>query len=253
MAKKAKYYVVWQGVEPGIYRSWTECEAQVKGFAGAVYKSFDTEEEAEEAFYSSPTVYIAHPQSSHEGRGRGNKAERSNEVACGDEKAASPDATPRSVSVDKCVAPPDYRHDTVLPLPPEVEANALAVDAACSGNPGRMEYRGIYLKTGQIVFHFGPAFATNNIGEFLAIVHAIGLLKKQGTPLTIYSDSRNALLWVRARKCKTQLARTSRTEPIYQLIERAEKFLAANGTAGCTLKKWETSRWGEIPADFGRK
>lgn len=249
MAKKAKYYVVWQGAEPGIYRSWTECEAQVKGVAGAVYKSFDTEEEAEEAFYSAPEAYIkkggAPPQPSPEGRGR-----NAGKSCSGVHTAPS---AARSVSVDKCVAPPDYRTDTVLPLPPEVEANALAVDAACSGNPGRMEYRGVYLKTGQVVFHYGPAYATNNIGEFLAIVHAIALLKKQGTPLTIYSDSHNALLWVRGRKCKTQLARTARTEPIYQLIERAEQFLTANGTAGCKLKKWETQRWGEIPADFGRK
>lgn len=252
MAKKAKYYVVWQGAEPGIYRSWTECEAQVKGFAGAVYKSFDTEEEAEEAFYSAPEAYIkptATPQPYSAGRELG--AAKTNATAA-TTTGTSP-STARSVSVEKCVAPPDYRHDTVLPLPPEVEANALAVDAACSGNPGRMEYRGVYLKTGQVVFHFGPAYATNNIGEFLAIVHAIALLKKQGTPLTVYSDSHNALLWVRSRKCKTKLARNARTEPIYQLIERAEQFLTANGTAGCKLKKWETSRWGEIPADFGRK
>jgi hypothetical protein len=52
--------------------------------------------------------------------------------------------------------PPDYRHDTVLPLPMEVTANAWAVDAACSGNPGPMEYQAIDLATGAQVFHFGP-------------------------------------------------------------------------------------------------
>ena len=76
--------------------------------------------------------------------------------------------------------PPDYRHDTVLPLHPDVLANAWAVDAACSGNPGPMEYQCIDLATGAQVFHFGPIHGTNNIGEFLAIVHALALMEKQG-------------------------------------------------------------------------
>ena len=49
--------------------------------------------------------------------------------------------------------PPDWRHDTVLPLPPEVTAQAWAVDAACSGNPGPMEYQAIDLATGDQIFH----------------------------------------------------------------------------------------------------
>ena len=91
--------------------------------------------------------------------------------------------------------PPDYRHDTVLPLPMEVTANAWAVDAACSGNPGPMEYQAIDLATGAQVFHFGPVHGTNNIGEFLAIVHALALLDKQGIEgKTIYSTTNRATL-----------------------------------------------------------
>lgn len=142
---------------------------------------------------------------------------------------------------------------SLLHLPPEVTPDALAVDAACSGNPGKMEYRGVYLKTGQVVFHYGPVYGTNNIGEFLAIVHALALLKKMGTPLTIYSDSRNALLWVKKKKCRTTLARTPRTEQLYQMIERAERWLQTNTYSEMPLRKWETAQWGEIPADFGRK
>ena len=115
--------------------------------------------------------------------------------------------------------PPDYRHDTVLPLPMEVTANAWAVDAACSGNPGPMEYQAIDLATGAQVFHFGPVHGTNNIGEFLAIVHALALLDKQGIEgKTIYSDSHNAILWVQKRQCKTKLERTPQTEQLYQII-----------------------------------
>jgi ribonuclease HI len=219
---KKKYYVVWHGVEPGIYNSWPKCQEQIKGFEGALYKSFDSEEEAEEAYHSSPYLYIK---------------PRNSEAA---EKK------------DKLQNPPSNRTDTVLPLPLEVKAEALAVDAACSGNPGPMEYRGVYLKTGQEVFHYGPVHGTNNIGEFLAIVHGLALLKQKGAAMTIYSDSRNAMLWVKNKKCKTKLERTAKTEQLFQLIERAELWLKEN-THNIPLLKWETEKWGEIPADFGRK
>ena len=149
--------------------------------------------------------------------------------------------------------PPDYRHDTVLPLPMEVRADAWAVDAACSGNPGPMEYQAIDLATGARVFHFGPMKGTNNIGEFLAIVHALALMQQQGLhDKTIYSDSYNAILWVKKRQCKTKLERTPETEPLYQIIARAERWLQTHQWHNPIIK-WETKLWGEVPADFGRK
>ena len=149
--------------------------------------------------------------------------------------------------------PPDYRHDTVLPLPMEGVADAWAVDAACSGNPGPMEYQGIDLATGQRVFHFGPMKGTNNIGEFLAIVHALALCWQRGLhQKTIYSDSYNAILWVNKRKCKTKLERTPQTEALFPIIERAERWLLTHDYRNPVVK-WETQRWGEVPADFGRK
>ena len=148
--------------------------------------------------------------------------------------------------------PPDYRNDTVLPLPMQVTANAWAVDAACSGNPGRMEYQGIDLATGQQIFHYGPTHGTNNIGEFLAIVHALALMEKTGVRKTIYSDSRNAIIWVQKCRCKTTLERTPQTEQLHQIIGRAENWLRTH-TFRVPIVKWETSEWGEIPADFGRK
>lgn len=149
--------------------------------------------------------------------------------------------------------PPDYRNDTVLPLPPEVKANAWAVDAACSGNPGKMEYRGVDLATGQQIFHFGPIKGTNNIGEFLAIVHALALFEKQGIKdKVIYSDSYNAILWVNKKKCKTTLAREAATEQALNMVERAEFWLRTH-IYTIPIIKWETGKWGEIPADFGRK
>lgn len=132
-------------------------------------------------------------------------------------------------------------------------ASAWAVDAACSGNPGPMEYRGIDLATGAEIFHFGPVHGTNNVGEFLAIVHALALLWKQGdTQKTIYSDSYNAILWVKKKQCKTKLKRTPQTEQLYQIISRAEQWLKTHAYRN-PIVKWETAEWGEIPADFGRK
>jgi ribonuclease HI len=149
--------------------------------------------------------------------------------------------------------PPDYRHDTVLPLHPDVLANAWAVDAACSGNPGPMEYQCIDLATGAQVFHFGPIHGTNNIGEFLAIVHALALMEKQGIKdKVIYSDSHTAILWVKKKQCKTKLEHNNETKPLFDIIRRAETWLRGHNIQ-VEIIKWETSRWGEIPADFGRK
>ena len=204
---KKRYYVVWNGLVPGIYNTWDECQTQIKGVKQALYKSFATRDEAERAYNGSPYQYIF--------------AEKKENKA-------------------------------VAEIPSFVHRNALAVDAACSGNPGQMEYRGVYLATGEEIFHFGPIMGTNNIGEFLAIVHALALLKKQQSHIPIYSDSRNALLWIKQKKCKTKLERYADTEEVFQMIERAEKWLQSNSYDN-TLIKWETSQWGEIPADFGRK
>ena len=134
-------------------------------------------------------------------------------------------------------------------LPPSVIADSLSVDAACSGNPGKMEYRGV---TGQEIFHFGPVYGTNNNGEFLAIVHGLALLKQKNLNMPIYSDSRNAILWIKQKKCKTKLAPNAANAPIFDLIARAERWLHTHVYANAIIK-WDTEKWGEIPADFGRK
>jgi ribonuclease HI len=135
----------------------------------------------------------------------------------------------------------------------EAPTGAWAVDAACSGNPGPMEYQAIDLQTGARIFHFGPMHGTNNIGEFLAIVHALALMEKQGiTNKVIYSDSRNAIIWVQKKQCKTKLERNAQTEQLFQIIFRAEMWLRTH-TFRVPILKWDTQNWGEIPADFGRK
>jgi Predicted double-stranded RNA/RNA-DNA hybrid binding protein len=135
----------------------------------------------------------------------------------------------------------------------EIISNSLAVDAACSGNPGVMEYRGVYTATGEEIFR-SPIFeqGTNNIGEFLAIVHGLALLKKQNSGIPIYSDSVNAMKWVKEKKCKTKLKPIKENNDLFDIINRAETWLQNNSYSTLILK-WETRDWGEIPADFGRK
>jgi ribonuclease HI len=136
---------------------------------------------------------------------------------------------------------------------PRPSGHFIAVDAACSGNPGLMEYRGVWSETAQELFHQGPfPEGTNNIGEFLAVVHALALQLSKNTHFPIYSDSMNALAWIKKKKCNTKLVQTPANEPIFDLIDRAENWLETHSW-NIPLYKWETSSWGEIPADFGRK
>ncbi|MGB1216813.1 MAG: viroplasmin family protein [Saprospiraceae bacterium] len=132
--------------------------------------------------------------------------------------------------------------------------NTISVDAACSGNPGLMEYRGVITDTKEQIFIQGPfKYGTNNVGEFLALVHGLALLDKRGDYTTpIYSDSKIAMGWVRKGKCNTKLQRINSNEILFELIERGEAWLKKNKIKNPILK-WETKEWGEIPADFGRK
>ncbi|MEJ2585517.1 MAG: ribonuclease H family protein [Robiginitalea sp.] len=131
--------------------------------------------------------------------------------------------------------------------------NSIAVDAASSGNPGVMEYQGVDTRTGKKLFAQGPfPEGTNNIGEFLAIVHGLAYLKKRNSNRVIYSDSRTAIGWVRKKKCNTRLKESEKSRELFDLVRRAENWLR-NNSYTTPVVKWETRAWGEIPADFGRK
>ena len=224
MAKKQKYYVVWQGKLPGIYTSWDECKKQVQGVQGAQYKSFDTLAEAEAASrlpYNSVVVQNTR-------------------------NTPSTQNTPALVIDDNGMTAVREGVEN----PPILDA--LAVDAACSGNPGVMEYQGIYIPTRTRVFHYIAPKGTNNIGEFLAIVHGLSYLKKHHLNQIIYSDSVNAISWVRQKQCKSKLPEDPSTAELWDYIHRAENWLRTNSYT-TEIRKWDTDHWGEIPADFGRK
>lgn len=211
MAKKEKFYVVWEGHKPGIYTNWTDCKATITGYTGAKFKSFDSFDVAKKAFKGNYEDY--------KGTNKTKKTLTSEQLA-------------------KIGEPNLY---------------SIAVDAASSGNPGIMEYRGVDTQTKKQLFHQGPfPNGTNNIGEFLALVHGLAYLKQKNSDRIIYTDSRIAMGWVKQKACKTKLERTAKNKIMFDLVDRATQWLKKNKYT-TTIVKWETKAWGEIPADFGRK
>jgi len=155
---------------------------------------------------------------------------------------------PWSYSPKKTTATPAKRL-----LSGTIIADSICVDAACSGNPGNVEYQGVHTTTKEVLFHKGPlAYGTNNLGEFLAIIHGLAYLQQQNSSIPIYTDSMTALSWLRKRKASTTLARTARNDEIFTLLDQALAWLEVNAYSNQILK-WDTEHWGEIPADFGRR
>lgn len=139
------------------------------------------------------------------------------------------------------------------PLIGEPIPDSICVDAACSGNPGVLEYRGVDTKSGAELFRKGPfPEGTVNIGEFLALVHALAYLKQRNCNWPVYTDSRTALAWLRKKEIRTTLIRSPKNEALFDLTDRALKWIQTNSWPNRVIK-WETEYWGEIPADFGRK
>ncbi len=139
------------------------------------------------------------------------------------------------------------------PLVGEPIADSICVDAACSGNPGALEYRGVDTASGAELFRVGPyPEGTVNIGEFLAIVHALAYLKQRDSDWPVYSESRTAIAWLKKRAINTKLVVSDKNRELFNLVDRALSWLGNNSWENPVLK-WETGYWGEIPADFGRK
>jgi ribonuclease HI len=129
----------------------------------------------------------------------------------------------------------------------------ICVDAAFNGRTKVLEYRGVSLPEKQVIFSKGPfQNGTNNIGEFLGLVHALALCKQNNITEAIYTDSITALAWIREKHAKTTVDIARLNPELYQLVKRAEDWLR-NNTYSNKIHKWKTDVWGEIPADYGRK
>ncbi|MDR0368875.1 MAG: ribonuclease H family protein [Bacteroidales bacterium] len=206
---KKKYYVVWNGFQPGVFDTWEACKKQVEGFSSPKYKAFPNLEMATLAFEQGSEQHLV--KRDH----------------------------PIKMIMDGLYGYP------VFP--------SIAVDGACSGKTRLAEYQGVDAETKTLLFKKGPFMdGTNNVMEFLALVHALALCKQQNITVPVYSDSVNAMKWVKAKKAGTKLEKTAHNQVLFDLIARAEKWLQTN-TYTNEILKWQTQAWGEIPADFGRK
>jgi len=219
LAGKNKYYVVWKGAKPGIYSTWEECKLQTHGYKNPIFKSFGSLSEAETAYSDDYKKYT-------------------NSISKETDKAPSgsrPEKNQRMANAG-------------------IVNNSVAVDAACAGNPGLMEYQCVETISKKLIFHRGPfQDGTNNIGEFLGLVHILALLDKHGKyDVTVYTDSLIAMKWVKNKKAKTKMVKNNKNAILFEMIEKAEQWLSSHTVKNPVLK-WETEIWGEIPADFGRK
>lgn len=207
-----KVYVVWHGKETGVFTEWQKCKDSIHGFPGAKYKAFKSLETANKAFAEGYEL--------HWGQETKFESELSEEQL-------------------QIIGEPIYP--------------SISVDAAWNTATLRMEYQGVDTLTCIKIFHQGPfEEGTQNVGEFLAIVHALAHLKKQNSNIPIYSDSRNAIGWVQDKTHRSSLQRTDKNKKLFELLDRAVKWLKENEFENPVLK-WETKAWGENPADFGRK
>lgn len=215
MTSKRKFYVVWNGHSPGIYDSWEECKRQTEQFPGARYRAFDNQDAATRAFRGDP-----------------------------DEQKA----LLRSIAAHRNSETVNYE------AIPQINTDSIAVDGACSKNPGPMEYQGVDVKTGACIFHVGPLEdGTNNVAEYLAIIHALAWLDRTDNRHTVvYSDSRTAMAWLRNRGHKSSLKPTPANTKIMDMLRRADIWIRTHINHNPVLK-WDTESWGEIPADFNRK
>lgn len=210
-----KFYVVWEGLQPGIYDSWEDCKTQVDGYKGAQYRAYDSCEAATAAFRKKMDVE---------------------------------EMEFYKFLTKKREIRPNYAAN------PDIALNGLAVDAACDKNPGgNVEYQGVVVGTGERLFHVGPfPGGTNNIGEYIGIVHALAYLAQKGDQSTpIYTDSRTALSWVRRRHNRSTVELPPDSK-LKELLDRADRWIATHAWLN-PIYKWNTEEWGEIPADFGRK
>lgn len=216
---KQKYYVVWEGINPGVYETWAECQRQIEGYQQAKYKSYSSLEEAQQVFKEG--------WKKHWGIGKATKTKTQAKT----KSKISASSTPKE----------------------EIDYDSISVDVGTRGNPGPVEYKGVDTRTEAILFQVGPIEkGTNNLGEFIAIVHALAYLQEQGSSRTVYTDSMTAMKWIRNKEVASTLTRDASTKKIWELTDRALQWLNTH-TYKNKIKKWHTDQWGEIKADYGRK
>lgn len=209
---KKKFYVVWNGRKNGVFDNWEDCTKQVHGFQGAIFKAFPSKELAESAYNSSSKTFIGK-----------------------DKKIFS-----------------ELNEEQLLLIGKPI-MDSISVDGAWNTSNGIVEYQGVETNSKKVLFKMGPfEDGTNNIVEFLGIIHALAYCKQKNILIPIYSDSLTAISWIRNKRIGTNHPKSERNSKLFELMDRGIKWLNENEYPNQILK-WETKAWGENPADFGRK
>ncbi|MDP4982134.1 ribonuclease H family protein [Pseudoalteromonas tunicata] len=160
MAKK--FYVVWQGVKPGIYTSWAQAKAQIDGQKAAQYMGFDSEAAAKKAFAAPYTLAL---------------------------KQRNQKATVKPAQVNQVTSStPKSQH----PI-------AIYCDGACSPNPGKAG-TGIAIYQQQqlsdLWYGLYDEHGTNNSAELLGLLMAFRIAKTfvdRNLTVEVLSDSRYSI------------------------------------------------------------
>ncbi|MCC8143934.1 MAG: reverse transcriptase-like protein [Tannerellaceae bacterium] len=124
----------------------------------------------------------------------------------------------------------------------------VVTDAAHSMKNGVTEYQGKNLSTGERIFYKYLGNQTTNIGEFLGAVAGIKyILQNNFSPRIIYTDSKTAISWIQNKSTSSSKKNMD--------IKRAEVFLKlfSSEIESIEIRHWNSSIWGENPADFGNK
>lgn len=180
MPRAAAYFAVAKGRQAGIYRTWPECEAQVKGYSGAVFKKFPSEKEAQGfiAQHAAGASSIVLP----------NKRSRPDDEDSGQSSRSK--AARSSAS--------DEHSDTAQP---SLKVVKVYCDGAATGNGrdwSRAGWGVWFADEGQPLHELNESrrlpgkVQTNNRGELMAIIRAIQLAPKD-CQLVIMSDSQYSI------------------------------------------------------------
>jgi ribonuclease HI len=250
---KMKFYAVVKGRKPGIYTEWFGAhgaEAQVKGFAAAVYKSFAVRNEAE-AWFSA--LAAGAPAPLH-----------------GEPSVSAKEKLPREKKVCR------LRQETGEPPAPRVDAPGtralIYTDGGCSKNPGAGGY-GVVLLLGEqrTELSGGYAYTTNNRMELTACIKGLEALDAPCS-VTVYSDSQyvvNGVMKGWARRWRSNNWMRNPKEPAEnsdlwaRLLDLSEKhgaeFQWVRGHDGnqenerCDRLAVEMTQRGDLPPDSGYK
>lgn len=219
MAKK--YYVVWKGRQTGIFTSWAECKAQVDKFAGAKYKSFPTQEEAESAFGNQRA---------------GGKVTAKPSSAKAVTKVASKVNKPKKAPLTQA---------QIDDMPFEIK---IFTDGASDPNPGEAGAGiAVYENNTLTELWYGiyQSFGTNNTAELNGLNQAFLLAKEKmakGHTVAIYCDSTYAIqcitTWAKGWESKGwvksggEIKNLDLIKPMYALYQEIEKKLTIHHVNG---------------------